>query len=67
MRLIIESRRRRWVIDCTRDDCTREGAAAPTTGEDSQLDAMVERAHPDDVPQHAELDHRRRPSIGFQP
>ena len=62
MRLIIESRRRRWVIDCT-----REGAAAPTTGEDSQLDAMVERAHPDDVPQHAELDHRRRPSIGFQP
>lgn len=30
---------------------------------DVALDAMVERAHPDDVPEHAELDGRRR--IGF--
>lgn len=30
---------------------------------DSQLDAYVERAHPDDVSERSELDHRR--PIGF--
>lgn len=32
--------------------------------EDSQTDAYVERAHPDDVSQRAELDARHQP-LGF--
>jgi len=36
----------------------------PTPGDAGQLDAMVERAHPDDVSQRAEMD---LPSVARQP
>lgn len=37
----------------------------PPSGSDQPLDAMVERAHPDDASRSAELDSRVRPRIGF--
>ena len=57
MRLILEGARRRWLIDFTREDKSCGHAEPGESG--GPLDAMVERAHPDDVPERAELDSRR--------
>ena len=62
MRLIIETRWRRWVLGLTREE---HDCPTPTEPEGHfPLDASTERAHPDDVSERSELDGRRR--VGFR-
>jgi hypothetical protein len=59
VKLTIGTSRHSWTLTIQRQ-CLQDDAPGDVT----QADALVERAHPDDVPRRAEMDSR---PIGFLP